>query len=73
MKTLARRLGDASEEEEYSPDQAAFVDATRKHISVALQRGNAQTIIHRARRDRFASSGRGIPPASHAEWGLGTY
>ena len=68
---MARRLGDAEEEDDYTPDQAAFVDLTRKSISVALQRGNAQAIIYRAQRDRFAS-GRGLPPVTFAEWALGS-
>ena len=65
-------LGDADDEDEYSPDQQSFMDSTRKSISVALQRGNAQAIIARARIDRFAA-GRSIPPATLADWGLGTY
>ena len=37
-----------------------------------FQRGNAQAIIYRSQRDRFAS-GRGLPPAASAEWALGSY
>ena len=63
LSRLAKRLGDARDEEEYSIDQSAFCTATRRDVSVAIQRGNAQAIIYRSQRDRFAS-GRGLPPAA---------
>ena len=71
LKSLAKRLGDADDEDDYSPDQRSFVDRTRKSVSVALQKGNARCIIYRARIDRFAS-GRALPPVA-LDWNVGAY
>ena len=63
-------LGFETDEDKFSPEQLAFLDDTRRGISVALQRGNAQTIIRRSHRDRIASGRGGLPIA---DWGLGSY
>ena len=54
---LCALLGDQTEEDKFTAEQLAFLDTTRRSISVVLQRGNAQTIIRRAHRDRMASAG----------------
>ena len=72
MRGLCLLLGDADDEVSYSTDQAAFMDFAKKSISVALQRGNAQTIVRRASLDRFAS-GRSVPRCTTQDHGLGTY
>ena len=71
---LCSKLGpDVDDEEQYNADQMMFMDQTRKSISIALQRGNAQAIIYRAKRDGLAS-GRFVPPiGSMHDWGIGRW